>query len=76
MVINYRKDEPVAHTVTPLKPLEAMAFKRLVVASNVGGMKELISNNVTGVLVAPNNPGELLTTLELIRNNSKKSIKK
>jgi len=72
VVINYRKDEPVAHTVTPLKPLEAMAFKRLVVASNVGGMKELISNNVTGVLVAPNNPGELLTTLELIRNNSKK----
>lgn len=69
VVINYRKDEPVANTVTPLKPLEAMAFKRLVVASNVGGMKELISNNVTGVLVAPNNPDKLLTTLELIRKN-------
>jgi glycosyltransferase involved in cell wall biosynthesis len=36
--------------VTPLKPLEAMAQGKLVVASDVGGHRELIQNNVTGLL--------------------------
>lgn len=36
--------------VTPLKPLEAMAQGRLVVASDVGGHKELIKHNETGCL--------------------------
>jgi glycogen synthase len=36
--------------VTPLKPLEAMALGKLVVASNVGGHRELISHNRTGIL--------------------------
>lgn len=36
--------------VTPLKPLEAMAQGRLVVASDVGGHQELIRNGDTGVL--------------------------
>jgi PEP-CTERM/exosortase A-associated glycosyltransferase len=36
--------------VTPLKPLEAMAKRRLVVASNVGGHKELIRNGESGIL--------------------------
>jgi len=36
--------------VTPLKPLEAMAQGRLMVASDVGGHKELIDDGRTGVL--------------------------
>lgn len=36
--------------VTPLKPLEAMAQGRLVIASDVGGHKELIREDETGVL--------------------------
>jgi glycosyltransferase involved in cell wall biosynthesis len=36
--------------VTPLKPLEAMAQGRLLVASNVGGHKELIRHGQTGLL--------------------------
>lgn len=36
--------------VTPLKPLEAMAQGRLLVASDVGGHKELIDDGRTGVL--------------------------
>lgn len=38
--------------VTPLKPLEAMAMGRPVLASDVGGLAELIENGVTGVLFA------------------------
>ncbi len=36
--------------VTPLKPLEAMAQGRLLVASDVGGHKELIDDGRTGLL--------------------------
>ncbi len=36
--------------VTPLKPLEAMAQGRLLVASDVGGHKELIRHGETGML--------------------------
>jgi PEP-CTERM/exosortase A-associated glycosyltransferase len=38
--------------VTPLKPLEAMAQGRVLVASNVGGHRELIHDGVTGTLFA------------------------
>lgn len=36
--------------VTPLKPLEAMAQGRVLVASDVGGHKELIRHGETGIL--------------------------
>ena len=36
--------------VTPLKPLEAMAQRRLLIASDVGGHRELIEDGVTGRL--------------------------
>ena len=39
--------------VTPLKPLEAMAQGKLVIASDVGGHRELIRPNETGILFDP-----------------------
>jgi len=45
--------------VTPLKPLEAMAQGRLLVASDVGGHKELIDDGRTGVLFAAGDPQDL-----------------
>lgn len=42
--------------VTPLKPLEAMAQGRLVVASDVGGHHELIRDGKTGVLFSAGEP--------------------
>ncbi len=42
--------------VTPLKPLEAMAQGRLVVASDIGGHRELIEHERTGLLFAPDDP--------------------
>ena len=41
--------------VTPLKPLEAMAQGRLVVASDVGGHQELIRDKETGYLFKAGN---------------------
>ena len=45
--------------VTPLKPLEAMAQERIVVASSVGGHRELIRDRETGYLFPPDEPGRL-----------------
>jgi len=45
--------------VTPLKPLEAMAQERIVVASDVGGHRELIRDRETGYLFPPNEPEAL-----------------
>ena len=45
--------------VTPLKPLEAMAQERIVVASSVGGHCELIRDRETGYLFPPDDPRRL-----------------
>jgi PEP-CTERM/exosortase A-associated glycosyltransferase len=55
--------------VTPLKPLEAMAQRRLVVASDVGGHRELIEDGVTGELFPADDAGALAqTVLSLLHN--------
>lgn len=45
--------------VTPLKPLEAMAQGRLLIASDVGGHRELITDGVTGVLFRADDMADL-----------------
>lgn len=53
--------------VTPLKPLEAMAQGRLVIASDVGGHKELITDQKNGVLFKANDVSSLAAcTLDLL----------
>lgn len=50
--------------VTPLKPLEAMAQGRLLVASDVGGHKELIRHGETGWLFKAGSPQALSDAVE------------
>jgi glycogen(starch) synthase len=52
--------------VTPLKPLEAMAAGRLVVASDVGGHKELIDHGRTGLLYRAGDREALIACLSEI----------
>jgi PEP-CTERM/exosortase A-associated glycosyltransferase len=55
--------------VTPLKPLEAMAQGQLFVASDVGGHKELIEHNKTGVLFKAGSADALAQALLGLLNN-------
>ncbi len=58
--------------VTPLKPLEAMAQGRLVIASDVGGHKELIKDRKTGYLFKADNINALAETVaELLKSEEK-----
>jgi PEP-CTERM/exosortase A-associated glycosyltransferase len=57
----------LTNLVTPLKPLEAMAQGRLVVASDVGGHLELIDDEKTGILFNAGNAEDLaVKVLELL----------
>ena len=50
--------------VTPLKPLEAMAQGRMLVASDVGGHRELIRHGETGFLFRAGDPASLAAAIE------------
>ncbi len=52
--------------VTPLKPLEAMAMGGAVIASDIGGHRELVQDGYNGLLVPPGNVPKLVEALERI----------
>jgi PEP-CTERM/exosortase A-associated glycosyltransferase len=59
--------------VTPLKPLEAMAMGRALVASDVGGHRELIRHDETGILFEAGNVDALVEALErLLKDKSRR----
>ena len=58
-----------APLVTPLKPLEAMAQSRLVLASDVGGHRELIRSGENGQLFKSGEVAALqAAAIDLLRN--------
>jgi PEP-CTERM/exosortase A-associated glycosyltransferase len=58
--------------VTPLKPLEAMAQGRMLVAADVGGHRELIKDRETGVLFKAGDADALARSiLDLLANRSR-----
>jgi PEP-CTERM/exosortase A-associated glycosyltransferase len=58
-----RRSMRLTELVTPLKPLEAMAQGHLVVASDVGGHRELIRDGDTGVLFAAGSAASLASAV-------------
>jgi glycosyltransferase involved in cell wall biosynthesis len=64
-----RKAMRLTELVTPLKPLEAMAQRKLVAASNVGGHRELIEDGVTGTLFPAGDPQALADALDTMFAN-------
>lgn len=64
-----RRAMRLTELVTPLKPLEAMAQGRLVLASDVGGHRELIEDGVTGHLFRADDVEALATLLRRLASD-------
>jgi glycosyltransferase involved in cell wall biosynthesis len=58
-----RKDLPVTRDVTPLKPVEAMACARPVVASRLPALTEIVEDGVNGLLAEAESPVDLASKL-------------
>lgn len=61
-----RRSMRLTELVTPLKPLEAMAQGRVLVASDVGGHKELIRDKQTGYLFSAGSADSLTEALDTV----------
>ena len=64
-----RHSTRLTEMVTPLKPLEAMAMGKAVVASDVGGHKELIRHGETGLLFRAGDVDALVAQLCEVLDN-------
>jgi len=64
VLVYARHSMRLTELVTPLKPLEAMAQGRLLVASGVGGHRELIRDGETGVLFRAGDPVALAQAVD------------
>ena len=64
LLVYPRKHMRLTDMVTPLKPLEAMAQGNLVLASDVGGHRELIRDGETGTLFPAGDVQALATAIE------------
>jgi len=59
-----RPDKKVTRLVTPLKPFEAMIMGKVIVATNLPAIAEIIQNQDTGLLFEPEKIESLVSTLE------------
>jgi PEP-CTERM/exosortase A-associated glycosyltransferase len=64
-----RESKRITELVTPLKPLEAMAMEKVVLGSDVGGLKELISDGVNGFLFPKGDVKQLVEKLLWLIDN-------
>ncbi|HYS56898.1 MAG TPA: glycosyltransferase family 4 protein, partial [Burkholderiales bacterium] len=66
-----RRSLRITELVTPLKPLEAMAMEKAVIGSDVGGLRELIQDGVTGLLHRSGDAGDLAAKIEALADDPK-----
>ena len=57
---------PSYHEGMPMAVIEAMACRLPVVATNVGGLPDLIQDHVTGILVKPGCPDQVIEALRAL----------
>jgi glycosyltransferase involved in cell wall biosynthesis len=65
-----RKDLDVTRSVTPLKPVEALACARPVVASDLPALREIIEDRVTGLLAAAGEPAGFAAAIRELLSDS------
>ena len=67
LVIASQKYESFGYTA-----IEAMSFKKPVICSKIGGLKEIVENNYNGLLVEPNSENDLANAILSLINDENK----
>jgi glycosyltransferase involved in cell wall biosynthesis len=70
-----RKDLEVTRSVTPLKPVEAMASARPVVASDLPALAEIVEDRVTGLLATAGDPASFAAAIREILSDPERAAK-
>jgi hypothetical protein len=65
-----RRSMRLTELVTPLKPLEAMAMEKAVIGSDVGGIRELVRDGVTGLLHRPGDVDDLAAKIATLAGDA------
>jgi glycogen(starch) synthase len=73
VVVYPRLSTRATELVTPLKPLEAMSMGKAIVASAVGGLREILTDGVTARLVPPGSAEALADAIfEVLEDDSER----
>lgn len=72
VIVNPRYRNKLTESVTPLKPLEAMAYGKIFIGSDVGGIKELVDDNKNGFLFKAGKKQALIDKMSFVLELSKK----
>jgi PEP-CTERM/exosortase A-associated glycosyltransferase len=70
LLVYPRNSMRLTELVTPLKPLEAMAMRKAVIASDIGGHRELIHDGETGLLFRAGDAPALTQTIATLLDDT------
>lgn len=70
-----RKDLEVTRSVTPLKPVEALACSRPVVASNLPALAEIVRHNETGLLADAGDPASFAAAIRSLLEDRELAVR-
>lgn len=70
-----RKDLEVTRSVTPLKPVEALASSRPVVASDLPALAEIVRDNETGLLVSAGEPASFAAAIRSLLEDPERAAR-
>lgn len=70
----YQPELRHAESISPIKIFEAMAAGRLVIASDLPPLRELVTSGVNGLLVRPGDPDAWLAAIDWVRANPQAAL--
>ncbi|UQN15099.1 glycosyltransferase family 4 protein [Gulosibacter sp. ACHW.36C] len=73
-VVVARRDLEVTRSVTPLKPIEAMALGRPVVVSDLPPLRELVGENKRGVVVEADSATAVSEALTMLATDASRNV--
>lgn len=70
----YQPDLQHAATISPIKLFEAMAAGRLVIASDLAPIREIVRHGENGLLVSANDPAAWIAAIEQVRASPERTL--